>query len=150
MLLRSLTTASSSGVSSASLPTGVDSPVSGDSSTCRPLAETNRISAGIAVPASIRAKSPGTSSAESTVLRSPPRTTRVFVRIISCSGAALGAAFLQGADDRVDGEHGEDERRVVHVADGQRYQAGDQQYIDQRILELAQEYGEQAGAVFLR
>ena len=55
--------------------TAIDSPVNIASCTRRPLAASNRRSAGTLSPASSRTTSPGTNSAASMLIREPPRNT---------------------------------------------------------------------------
>ena len=56
---------------------------------------------------------------------------------------ALGAPFLVGADQRV-GEHdAEDHPRVAKVAHARGKRRGNDEDVDQRALELAQEHQEQ-------
>ncbi len=52
---------------------------------------------------------------------------------------ALGAAFLEAADQRVDQHHRQDDHRVAVVAQRHRQHRGDEQDVDQRALELARE-----------
>ena len=58
-----------------SFATGSDSPVSNDSSTCRPVEESSLASAGIRLPDSIQTRSPGTNSSAETSRSLPSRTT---------------------------------------------------------------------------
>ena len=69
---------SSDGSTPILLATGVDSPVSEDSSTRRFTASSNRASAGIRLPASRRITSPGTSSLESMDFSRPPLSTMTW------------------------------------------------------------------------
>ncbi len=48
----------------------------------------------------------------------------------------LGAAFLEGADERVDDDHRQDHRGVAVVAQRHRQHRGHEQDVDQRALEL--------------
>jgi hypothetical protein len=50
--------------------------------------------------------------------------------------AAFRLPLLDGADDGVDLKHGEDERRIGHLADAERDGGGGQQQINQRALKL--------------
>ena len=59
-----------------SLPTGTDSPVSSDSSTCRPAAASSRPSAGTRSPSPSSTRSPSTSSPAGSCRALPSRHTR--------------------------------------------------------------------------
>ena len=79
-------------IRSGSLASGIDSPVSRDSSTTRSWTSISLISAGTFPPDSRRTISPGTSSSESISNSSPPRITRVLVRTIFFNASALFSA----------------------------------------------------------
>ena len=77
-----VTTVPESRSSPTSRPTGTDSPVIADSSTCSAAASSSRPSAGTTSPASSRTTSPGTRSAAATRTRSPSRSA------VACGAAS--------------------------------------------------------------
>ncbi len=123
------------------LETGTDSPVSAASATCSWAASISRASAPTASPAASSSRSPGTSSRAAMACSWPSRSTRTC-RAESRRSAAIerfGAPFLVGADQRVHQHDGEDHRRVAPVAHARGQRRRDEQDVDQRALELAQE-----------
>jgi hypothetical protein len=66
------------------------------------------------------------------------------------SHRALGTALLHAADQRVDQHHGQDHRGIAQVAQRYGQHRGDEQDVDQRALELAQEGAPQRPRRWLR
>ena len=108
----------------------------------------SRASAPTASPAASSSRSPGTSSraaiACSLAVAQHPRLLRR--EPAQRSHRALGTPFLVGADQGVHQHDGEDHHRVAPVADACRQRRCDEQDVDQRALELAQEHQERRSA----
>ena len=136
---------SASGVSGASgsrsLATGTDSPVSAASAICSAAPSRSRASAATASPAASSRMSPGTTSRASTVASRPSRTTRAWwpVELAQRRERALGAPLLERADQGVQDDDDGDHRGVARVSERKRDPGGQQQQVDQRTRELAQE-----------
>jgi hypothetical protein len=123
------------------LATGTDSPVSAASATCSCTASSRRASAATASPAASSSRSPGTSSRASAAPARGRRAARAPQpsQLAQRRHRALGAAFLETADQRVDHHHGQDHRRVAQVTQRHRQHRGDEEDGDQRALELVQQ-----------
>ena len=80
------------GSTASSFTTGIDSPVSTDSSASSSCSSTSRRSAGTLSPASTCTTSPGTSCSDATCTRTPSRVTSACVRAISLSASSADSA----------------------------------------------------------
>ena len=104
-------------------------------------ASISRASAPTASPAASSSTSPGTRSrAAMALLAAVAQHPHLQGReLAQRRHRTLGAPLLVGADQRVDQHHAEDHRRVAPVAHASGQRRRDEQDVDQRALELAQE-----------
>ena len=96
--------------------------------------------------------SPGTSSSAGIMRVSPPRTVRAsadsMLRIEL--QRLLGLAFLDEAEQRVEDDDAEDDRRVEPQVEHQLGEAGAKQDVDQDVVELRQEPHERSPLLAFR
>lgn len=125
---------------SETLPTGIDSPVSMDSSTVTSSAVIRRASAGTRSPDCRRTMSPRheISADDQVALGASSHHHLVGDHGVQGLGAALGLPFLKRADDRIDLERHEDEDRIRILGDAERHDGRPEKQIDQGASELTE------------
>ena len=101
----------------------------------------SRTSALTLSPGSTTRRSPGTSSLAGTRRAGPVADD---VRLDGhhrreCVEGVLGARLLDEPDSGVGDDHAEDDRRIDRFTDRVRHGCGDQQDVDQRVMELQQQ-----------
>ena len=96
--------------------------------------------------------SPGTSSSAGIMRVSPPRRVRAsadsMLRIEL--QRLLGLAFLNEAEQRVEDDHAEDDRRIDPQVEHQLGEAGAKQDVDENVVELRQEPHERSPLLAFR